>query len=42
MHLILVNGKQRQVDLCEFKVSLVYIIFQNSQYYTEKPYLENP
>ena len=31
------------MDLCEFKASLVYIIaFQDSQSYTEKPFLEKP
>jgi hypothetical protein len=32
--------KQRQEDLCEFKGSLVYSEFQDSQGYTEKPCLE--
>ena len=41
MPLILVLGRQRQVDLCEFKANLVYIRFQDRQGYTEKPYLKN-
>jgi hypothetical protein len=37
MPLIPVVG--REVELCEFEVSLVYIEFWNSSVYTEKPYL---
>ena len=29
-------GRQKQVDLCEFKARLVYMEFQDSQGYTEK------
>ena len=28
-------------DLCEFKASLVYIEFQNSQGYIERPHFKN-
>jgi hypothetical protein len=31
----------RQVNLCEFETSLVYIEFQDSQGYTEKPFSKN-
>lgn len=27
---------QRQMDLCEFRASLVYMVFQNSQGYAER------
>jgi hypothetical protein len=37
MPLVLVLGRQRQVDHCEFEASLVC---QDSQGYTEKPCLE--
>ena len=38
MPLILAFRRQRQVDLSEFKASLVYKKLQNNQnYYTEKP-----
>ena len=40
MPLIPALGRQRQVDLCEFEASLIYRSFQDSQDYTEKPYLE--
>jgi hypothetical protein len=33
-------GRQRQVDRCEFEANLIYREFQNSQGYTEKPYLK--
>ena len=36
MGLIPALGRQRQVDFCEFKASLVYK-FQDSQSYTKKP-----
>ena len=34
--------RQRQVDLCEFKASLIYSEFQDSQGYTELPYHDYP
>ena len=41
MLLIPALWRQRQVDLCEVKASLVYrVSFQDSQDYTEKPCLE--
>ena len=43
MPLIPALGKQRQVDICEFKASLSYrVSSRTSQGYTEKPYLEKP
>jgi hypothetical protein len=34
-------GKQRQINLREFKATLVYIVeFQNNQVYVERPYLK--
>jgi hypothetical protein len=33
--------KQRQVDLCELKASLVYTEFQESQGYIMRPCLKN-
>ena len=41
MPLITTLGKQRQMDFCEFNVSLVYRELQDSQgCYTEQPYLK--
>jgi hypothetical protein len=38
---VVVLGRQRQMDLCEFEASLVYIIkFQDSHGYEEKPCLK--
>ena len=34
-------GRQRQVDLCEFKASLVYRVSSRVVRATEKPYLKN-
>lgn len=30
------TSRQRQVDLCEFRASLLYMVFQNSQGYVER------
>jgi hypothetical protein len=43
MPLIPVLGRQRQVNLSELEVSLIFRVeFKDSQGYTEKPCLENP
>ena len=38
---VVCTGRQRQADLCEFEVSLVYRVSSDSQDYTEKPCLKN-
>ena len=46
MPLIPALGRQRQVDLCEFKISLVYRVSSRIQDYTEKTviprFMESP
>jgi hypothetical protein len=42
MVLIPALGRQRQMDLCEFKDSLVYRVPAEPRLHTEKPCLEKP